>query len=245
MDGSGNLEQDASGYGEGRRRAGRLPACSRGLFRAAAALPGLADGLRAELTVSGGGTSPRIAGGNWLRVADRSFGPAPMTRSAPCTGVRPERALRLPSQVMRLPPAWALSFRPGFILHAVLLRLVECGGASVARPVWDIDAEGFGTAVPAGPLAGRPYGLVAFSTPLAPEDRTDRVTGGVGTTYALFDGLAPADRLQELFRAGGGSVQPGSLSEQTSKASGSLLTWSIGWRRAGSRIGMRFGRLAT
>ena len=112
-----------------------------------------------------------------------------------------EEALRLPSQVMRLARMGAF-FPTRLSFMRVLLRRLNAEGASVARPVWDIDAEGFGTAVYTVPLAGRPYSLVAFSTPLAPEDRTDRVIAEAwDTTYALFDGVpgtADLDRLREV-----------------------------------------------
>ncbi len=83
-------------------------------------------------------------------------------------------ALRPAAQVMRL--ARLGSFYPTRISFVrTLVRRMAREGWTVSRDVFDLDDEGYGTAVygvstPAGRLS-----LVAFSDYLDPEDRTDRV----------------------------------------------------------------------
>ncbi len=107
--------------------------------------------------------------------------------------------LRPPAQVMRL--ARMGSFFPTRLsFMRSLIRRLHAEGAAVTRPVWDIDAEGYGRAVYSLPLGGDLYSLVAFSTPLAPERRTDRVIAEAwDTSYVLYDGRptrADLDRLE-------------------------------------------------
>lgn len=118
-----------------------------------------------------------------------------MTTPQSGTGIE----LRPPSHVMRLDrlgaahPTW-LSFR------RILLRRVVRDGWRIARTVWDIDAEGVGTAVYEARGPERIYSLVAFSHRIADEDRSDRVIAEVwDATFALFDGVpdgADLDRLR-------------------------------------------------
>lgn len=80
-----------------------------------------------------------------------------------------------------------------------LIRLLAVERAAVARPVWEIDDLGFGRAVYTVALAGHPYSLVAFSTPLDPADRTDRVIAEAwDSSYVLFDGVPTAEDLDRL-----------------------------------------------
>lgn len=107
--------------------------------------------------------------------------------------------LRPPDTVMRLARMGA--FHPTRLsFMRTLIRQLAAEGAQVSRPVWEIGPEGYGRAVYSAPLGGRVYSLVAFSTPLAPEDRTDRVIAEAwDTTYTLFDGMpetADLDRLE-------------------------------------------------
>lgn len=81
-----------------------------------------------------------------------------------------------------------------------LIRRLNAQQSRVTRPVWEIDAEGYGRAVYSVDMGGHIYSLVAFATPLADEDRSDRVIAEAwDTTYVLFDGVpdtADLDRLQ-------------------------------------------------
>jgi len=106
---------------------------------------------------------------------------------------------RTPAQVMRLDRLGA-SFPTRLSFMRVLLRRLMAEKTTVTRPVWQIDDQGFGRAVYTLTLGGFTYSLVAFSTPLAPENRTDRVIAEAwDTSYVLFDGIpasADLDRLQ-------------------------------------------------
>ena len=97
--------------------------------------------------------------------------------------------LRPPSEVMRLRRMGAafptrLSFLP------TLLRRLKDDGVTVRRPVWEMDDKGFGHAVYTLALGGFDYSLVAVSTDLPPEMRTDRVIATAwDTAYVLYDGV--------------------------------------------------------
>ncbi|MEJ8569969.1 hypothetical protein [Microbaculum marinum] len=113
---------------------------------------------------------------------------------------RDDRAApRPPDEVMRLARMGAF-FPTRLSFMRTLLRRLSAERAVVHRAVWEIDDAGFGRAVYSVPLGGHTYSLVAFSTPLAPEDRTDRVIAEAwDTSYVLYDGVpAPGDldRLQ-------------------------------------------------
>ncbi|MEL6747209.1 MAG: hypothetical protein AAFO79_05290, partial [Pseudomonadota bacterium] len=97
--------------------------------------------------------------------------------------------LRSPDEVMRLERLGA-SFPNRFSFMRQLIRRLNAEGAQVRRPVWEINPSGFGHAVYTVNLGGDDYSLVAFSTELAPEQRTDRVIAEAwDTTYVLFDGV--------------------------------------------------------
>ncbi len=100
--------------------------------------------------------------------------------------------LRPPAQVMRLARMGAafptrLSFLP------TLLRRLHGEGANVTRPVWNIDAQGYGHAVYSVDLGGHTYSLVAVSTHIPDDQRTDRVIAEQwDSAYVLYDGV-PSD----------------------------------------------------
>ena len=56
-----------------------------------------------------------------------------------------------------------------------LMRRLAAEQVTVRRPVWEMDAAGFGHAVYTVTLGGREYSLVAVSNDLPPDMRTDRV----------------------------------------------------------------------
>jgi hypothetical protein len=80
-----------------------------------------------------------------------------------------------------------------------LIRRLHDEGARPERVVWEIDANGYGAAVYTVSLGGSPYSLVAFSTPLAQEDRSDRVIAEAwDTSYVLFDGVPSRQDIDRL-----------------------------------------------
>lgn len=111
----------------------------------------------------------------------------------------PQADLRPPGTVMRL--ARMGSFFPTRLsfMRSLIRQLAE-ENAAVDRREWAIDGDGFGHAVYTVPLGGHVYSLAAFSTPLDPDQRTDRVIAEAwDTSYVLFDGVpdkADVERLQ-------------------------------------------------
>jgi hypothetical protein len=106
--------------------------------------------------------------------------------------------LRPAGHVMRLARLGA-SFPTRLSFMRVLLRQLAAERAEVRRPVWQIDAQGFGRAVYSVDLGGHSYSLVAFANELAPEDRTDRVIAkSWDATFVLFDGVPDGGDLDRL-----------------------------------------------
>lgn len=107
--------------------------------------------------------------------------------------------LRPASEVMRLERLGS-SFPTRLSFMRTLIRQLAEERAEVTRPVWEINDEGYGRAVYTVGLMGHQYSLVAFSTHLAPESRTDRVIAEAwDSSYVLFDGVpttADLDRLE-------------------------------------------------
>ncbi|MEM9030046.1 MAG: hypothetical protein AAGC70_16910 [Pseudomonadota bacterium] len=106
--------------------------------------------------------------------------------------------LRPPEQVMRLSRMGAF-YPTRLSFMRKLIRRLNREQAVVSRPVWEIDVDGYGRAVYSVPLGGDVYSLVAFSTPLAPEHRSDRVIAEAwDTTYVLYDGVPTSRDLDRL-----------------------------------------------
>jgi len=111
----------------------------------------------------------------------------------------PQTALRSPDEVMRLERLGAC-FPNRLSFMRTLVRWLSREKAEVTRPVWEINDQGYGRAVYSVPLDGDVYSLVAFSQPLAAENRSDRVIAEAwDASFALFDGVptkADLDRLE-------------------------------------------------
>lgn len=108
--------------------------------------------------------------------------------------------LRAPSEVMRLRRMGA-SFPTRLSFLRVLMRRIAAERAEVTRSVWNIDAEGFGYAVYTIPVGGRLYSLVAVSTDLPADQRTDRVIATAwDTAYVLYDGVPDAREIARIVR---------------------------------------------
>ncbi|MDH3263730.1 MAG: hypothetical protein OEM24_07005, partial [Paracoccaceae bacterium] len=121
-----------------------------------------------------------------------------MSAPTQATSTFPEAPLRPPSEVMRLARMGAF-FPTRISFMRSLLRLLGAEGGRIERPLWEIDADGYGRAVYTVQLGGAPLSLVAFSTQLAPELRTDRVIAEAwDASFVLFDGRPSADDLARL-----------------------------------------------
>ena len=106
--------------------------------------------------------------------------------------------MRPPDEVMRLARMGAF-FPTRLSFMRSLVRRLARERAEVVRRQWDIDADGFGNAIYSVDYGGYTYSLVAFSIPLAPEDRTDRVIAEAwDTSYVLFDGVPDAADVERL-----------------------------------------------
>ncbi|MBY6119063.1 hypothetical protein [Mameliella alba] len=113
----------------------------------------------------------------------------------------PRTGLRPPSQVMRLHRMGA-SFPTRLSFLRVLTRRLAAEGARLRRPVWNIGAEGFGHAVYTIALGGHDYSLVAVSTHLPDEMRTDRVIATAwDTAYVLYDGVPDSGEIARICAA--------------------------------------------
>lgn len=105
---------------------------------------------------------------------------------------------RPPEQVMRL-ERLGVAFPTRLSFMRVLLRQLSAEGAKVTRPVFEINADGYGRAVYSVRLGGQTYSLVAFANPLAADDRTDRVIAAAwDATFVLYDGVPETSDLDRL-----------------------------------------------
>lgn len=110
----------------------------------------------------------------------------------------PALALRSPDVVMRLRRMGA-SFPTRLSFLRSLIRRLAASGTTVHRPVWTMNDAGFGDAVYTLRLGGHDYSLVAFSCPLADDQRSDRVIAEAwDTSYVLYDGIPDAAEIDRL-----------------------------------------------
>lgn len=106
--------------------------------------------------------------------------------------------LRPPSEVMRLRRLGA-AFPTRLSFLRVLLRRLGDENAAVERPIWEIDEKGFGHAVYTVSIGGHAYSLVAVSSDLPEEKRTDRVIAEAwDTAYVLYDGIPDAAEIARI-----------------------------------------------
>ena len=81
----------------------------------------------------------------------------------------------------------------------LLLRRLKRENWQFSRPVWRMNADGYGVAVYSFKGPKRTYSLVAFSNELAPEYRTDRVIATAwDSSFTLYDGLPSGDDIARL-----------------------------------------------
>ncbi len=110
----------------------------------------------------------------------------------------PQMPLRPPSTVMRLSRIGAM-FPTRLSFLRSLMRRLAAENVQVVRQDWAMCAEGFGHGVFSVELGGHTYSLVAVSTDLPPELRTDRVIATAwDSAYVLFDGVPDADDIARI-----------------------------------------------
>ncbi|MGB7319206.1 MAG: hypothetical protein WBC85_14675 [Planktotalea sp.] len=113
----------------------------------------------------------------------------------------PQTRLRPPSTVMRLRRMGAM-FPTRLSFLRTLMRDLARENAQVTRTVWNMNADGFGHGVYTLRLGGYDYSLVAVSTDLPPELRTDRVIATAwDTAYVLYDGIPDATEIARIVKA--------------------------------------------
>lgn len=112
-----------------------------------------------------------------------------------------QKPLRPPSTVMRLRRMGA-SFPTRLSFLRSLMRALASENVTVTRPVWEMDADGYGHATYQLRLGGFDYTLIAVSTDLPPEMRTDRVIATAwDTAYVLYDGIPSQDEIDRVVAA--------------------------------------------
>ena len=113
----------------------------------------------------------------------------------------PQKPLRAPDEVMRLARMGSM-FPTRLSFLRTLMRNLAREDAKVSRTVWNIDTDGFGHAVYTVALGGFEYSLVAVSTDLPPEMRTDRVIATAwDSSYVLYDGVPDDDEIARICKA--------------------------------------------
>ncbi|MGB5863472.1 MAG: hypothetical protein WBG95_04175 [Sulfitobacter sp.] len=106
--------------------------------------------------------------------------------------------LRPPAQVMRLSQMGSMFPTRLSFLRSLVRRLSQ-ERAQIIRQEWEMCAEGFGHGVFSVDLGGHTYSLVAISTDLPPELRTDRVIATAwDSAYVLFDGIPDTDDIARI-----------------------------------------------
>ena len=107
--------------------------------------------------------------------------------------------LRPPDRVCKLDRMGA-AFPTRLSFMRLLLRRMSSESWQMKRGQFELDEDGYGTAVYTAQLPDRAYSLIAFANPLADEDRTDRVIASAwDAAFVLFDGIpsqADIDRLR-------------------------------------------------
>jgi len=106
--------------------------------------------------------------------------------------------LRPASEVMRLRRMGSM-FPSRLSFLRTLTRRLIADGSRVSRPHWQIDGDGYGTAVYTVTLGGHRYSLFAMTQPLDPDMRTDRVIAEAwDAAFVLYDGVPDAAEIARL-----------------------------------------------
>ncbi|MCX7567548.1 hypothetical protein OS189_14475 [Sulfitobacter sp. F26169L] len=108
--------------------------------------------------------------------------------------------LRPPEEVMRLSRLGSM-FPTRLSFLRCLIRRLSDEQAQVSQHVWQMCDNGFGHAVFSIDLGGFTYSLVAVSTDLPAELRTDRaIATAWDSAYVLFDGIPDADDITRIVK---------------------------------------------
>lgn len=111
---------------------------------------------------------------------------------------RNEIPLRSPSEIMKLDRMGSM-FPSRMSFMRTLIRNLSRKAATINRPLWDMDTEGFGRAVYSVKIGNDVYSLVAFSNKLDPSNRTDRVIAEAwDSSYVLYDGVPDKKEIDRL-----------------------------------------------
>ncbi|CUH78127.1 hypothetical protein [Tropicibacter naphthalenivorans] len=154
-------------------------------------------------------------------------------------GLPPLAPLRAPSEVMRLRRMGAM-FPTRLSFLRVLTRGLGAQGARLIRPLWQIDEQGHGHAVYTIALGGRDYSLVAVSSDLPAEMRSDRVIATAwDTAYVLYDGRPDAPEIARIVAQAplqeAGRFTPSDLVLSRANKSVRLFTHVVERLRAGAQ----------
>jgi hypothetical protein len=110
----------------------------------------------------------------------------------------PQISMRSPDDVASL-ACMGAAHQHRLSFMRILLRRMKREGWRFTRPVWELDRDGFGTAVYTAAGPERSYSLVAFSHALDPALRSDRVIATAwDATFALFDGVPAREDIDRL-----------------------------------------------
>lgn len=110
----------------------------------------------------------------------------------------PQVTLRDPDTVMRLERMGSFHATRLSFSRSVIRQLIA-EQAEVTRPFLQLDDDGYGHAVYSVELSGHTYSLVAFTTPLDPDRRTDRVIAEAwDSAFVLFDGVPTRQDIERL-----------------------------------------------
>lgn len=114
------------------------------------------------------------------------------------TAAPAQMPLRPPSQVMRLRRMGA-SFPHRLSFLRSMMRALAAEDAKVTRTIWTMDDAGFGHAVYQLQFGGFDYALVAISTDIPADLRTDRVIATAwDTAYVLYDGVPSQSEIDRI-----------------------------------------------
>ena len=106
--------------------------------------------------------------------------------------------LRHPDKIMRLSRLGAM-FPSRLSFLRTLTRQLISDRSTVSRPHWNIDEDGFGTAVYSVTVGGHTYSLFSITKSLEPEMRTDRVIAEAwDAAFVLYDGVPDASEIERL-----------------------------------------------